>query len=112
MEPHDIFEHILSLTSFSDDELVRFALSRTGFQDTAGLGVSYPDSESPEEEAIPPCSVRATCRENGERQVIVDEWEYLKALERYFLAKGDKEKAAQINACVLTLKGFSPQGLA
>jgi hypothetical protein len=112
MEPHDVFDHILSSTPFSDDDLVRFALSRTGFQDRAGTGIAYPDPDAPEEAAIPAYSVKATYRDRGERAIIVDEWEYLEALVRYFLAKDEIEKASQINMCVLTLKGFSPQNMA
>ncbi|BCS98923.1 hypothetical protein DSLASN_45550 [Desulfoluna limicola] len=109
MDPHEMFKQILSLTLFSDDELVDFALSRTGFSDNVGLGIAYPDPDDPEEDAIPPYSVRATYWDNGEQEIIVDEWEYLEALVRYFLDKNDIEKATQVNDIVLTLRGLPPQ---
>jgi hypothetical protein len=112
MEIHEIFKQILALTSFSGDELVRFALSRTGFSDNVGLGISYPDPDAPEEDVIPPYSIRATYWDNGDQEIIVDEWEYLEALVRHFLDKNDIEKATRVNDIVLTLRGLPPQNMA
>lgn len=109
MEPHEIFTQILALTLFSDDDLVHFALSRTGFSDNVGLGISYPDPNDAEEDPIPPYSVRVTYWDNGEQELITDEWDYLEALVRFFLDKNDIEKAAHVNDVVLTLRGLPPQ---
>ena len=111
MELHEIFKQILSLILFSDDELIQLALSRTGFSDNVGLGISYPEPDDPEEDAIPPYSVRATYWDNGDQEVIVDEWEYLEALVRHFLDKNDIEKATRVNDVVLTLRGLPPQNI-